>query len=183
MDMSEKIADALNITSCSQAERALPKKQGFLCVVDDLDDMLYRLDNIQVICNKEDVYKEVYEEFNKFPLSNELHAKELFGFSNVMLTKKRNAFIEQCLICYRDMSRKARKYDLSFRLKAECLLREKQGWFFIFNTLTVDSRNLETVFGKNSSAWTDYVRMVDRVITRAAQPPLTLSQMEADTLP
>lgn len=58
----------------------------------------------------------------------------------------------------------ARKAELKARLWLEMMLRVKQGWFIIFDTLTVENSNHEVVFGEKSTVWKDYIRLVDRSI-------------------
>ncbi|UOF79416.1 replication associated protein [Microviridae sp.] len=59
----------------------------------------------------------------------------------------------------------ARKCELLSRLFLEMQQRVSQGWFVVFNTLTVNNDNHKEVFGdENSTAWTDYVRSISRSV-------------------
>lgn len=64
-----------------------------------------------------------------------------------------------------------RRSELVRRLSLEVESRFYEGWFFIFNTLTVDQFSMDVVFpakGVKSSAWTDYIRLCDRFFGVAA---------------
>jgi len=65
-----------------------------------------------------------------------------------------------------------RKCELIRRLMLEVEYRFSQGWYFIFSTLTCDNESLSKVFPpagySRSSAFTDYVRSVDRLFGQAA---------------
>lgn len=64
----------------------------------------------------------------------------------------------------RNKTLKARKFELSTRLRYEMHFRLKQGWFVIFNTLTCDAQNINRVFESGSMDWSNYIRSVDRSI-------------------
>jgi len=64
----------------------------------------------------------------------------------------------------------ARKTDLKKRLEHEVSTRYTQGWFLIFNTLTVSPEYINDVFALNSTCWTDYVRTVDRAVALSHYP-------------
>lgn len=59
---------------------------------------------------------------------------------------------------------KSRKNNMMVRLSNEVHLRKSQGWFFVFNTLTVRREHYDRVFSMGSSCWTDYVRNCDRAV-------------------
>ena len=44
------------------------------------------------------------------------------------------------------------------RLTDECNIAHRQGWFIIFNTLTVSDEHMDQVFAVGSRAFTDYIR-------------------------
>lgn len=58
----------------------------------------------------------------------------------------------------------SRKAEIEARLMCEAILREKQGWFIVFNTLSVQGHKLGSVFNEHSTAWTDYVRSIHRAV-------------------
>ncbi len=58
----------------------------------------------------------------------------------------------------------ARMSEQKWRMIEEITLRAEQGWYIVFNTLTVDNTNYDKVFEKGSMAWRDYVRGIERVI-------------------
>lgn len=49
-----------------------------------------------------------------------------------------------------------------FALMCEIAYRSKQGWYFIFNTLTVSPENYTNAFTRNSPFFRTYIRKVDR---------------------
>lgn len=59
-----------------------------------------------------------------------------------------------------------RRSEVLSRLSLEIQDRVNDGWYFIFNTLTVSPEFMEKVFpevqGDRSTAWTDYIRFCDR---------------------
>jgi len=58
----------------------------------------------------------------------------------------------------------SRKSEIQARLMCEALVREKQGWFMVFNTLSVQGHKLGEVFNESSTAWTDYIRAIHRAV-------------------
>ena len=60
-----------------------------------------------------------------------------------------------------------RVQSLRHRLSVETLERCKQGWFLVFNTLTVSSDEYDKVFSRGDTTFIDYVRRVDRAIARS----------------
>lgn len=70
-------------------------------------------------------------------------------------------FIEKLKAC----SLLGRRAELMRRLAIEIEYRYSQGWYFVFNTLTVDNRHMSVVFpkdGKSGSGWREYIRYCDR---------------------
>lgn len=59
----------------------------------------------------------------------------------------------------------ARKNELLTRLRLEVLQRVNEGWYLIFDTLTVEPRYEKVVFGKGSTAWSDYIRSFTRYLS------------------
>lgn len=64
----------------------------------------------------------------------------------------------------RDKTIKTRVYDTQTRWILETSRRVHEGWFVIYNTLTCNDDTYRDVFRSGSSAWTDYVRKVDREV-------------------
>jgi len=65
-------------------------------------------------------------------------------------------------------------------LAYEIAYRAQQGWFIIFNTLTVAPGNYYAVFGKNSMAFRDYIRDIDRKLAQAAHGTVRNAQKQND---
>lgn len=59
---------------------------------------------------------------------------------------------------------KARAFELSFRLTDEITERAAEGWYIVFQTLTVDQEGYPHVFSQGSQAWRNYIQTVDRII-------------------
>ncbi|AJK28213.1 putative replication initiation protein [Eel River basin pequenovirus] len=70
--------------------------------------------------------------------------------------------ISKSLKNLKENSLKARKAELLTRLEYELEYRIKNGWYCIFNTLTVNESSIEKVFEKGSRIFSDYVRSLDR---------------------
>lgn len=128
----------------------------------DLNNIYKRLDINTIICN--DTYKRLYSEYNKYPKSIEEHSRNLFNgrFYKSKLVIKSDPLINQFIKNFKKGSINARKRDSLALLRLECQERANQGWFFVFNSLTVDNEYLSEVFDARSSAWSDYIRSVDR---------------------
>ena len=62
----------------------------------------------------------------------------------------------------RKKTTRARVSQLMYLLTAEFEYALANGWFVVFNTLTVADWSHDIVFSKGSRAWTDYVRRVER---------------------
>lgn len=138
-----------------------------------LEDMLQRIVANKGIYNKalyidnmDNIYKEVYSEFTKYPKSIEEHSRMLFGgnFYRNRYMGKRNPVIDRFLENFKAISLKARQRDMEALLRLEAYQRYAEGWYFVFNTLTVGNEYLKEVFDAGSSAWTNYIRSVDRSI-------------------
>ena len=67
----------------------------------------------------------------------------------------------------KNMAAKAAQGRISehrFRVIEEITNRTRQGWFVIFNTLTVNAREYDKVFAVGATAWKNYVRRVHREV-------------------
>jgi hypothetical protein len=152
-----------------------------------------RLVSNSFICN-EGTYKLVYAWFKQYPESLKDHSIRLLGdyienkdrsrvklnfmikeFENIedeiekkeMIKKiESERYYVDTLEEFKKRMKSAclssRKQELMFRLYNEMI--QRKGWFGLFNTLTVSPECHEEVFGENSKAWTDYVRLVDRQV-------------------
>lgn len=163
--------------------------QGCLTILRGLSR---RLDTHSIICNG-DVYKVVLQVFNLMPKTLRSHSIALFGsyVPRSNKTQKRLDYINEeiskgffnkdhKLMLFDDKRKcelelsflknlkfrclKARKCELEARLRLEVLEAVRNGWYVVFNTLTVSPDNFKEVFDVSSTSWTDYVRSVDRAI-------------------
>ena len=114
---------------------------------------------------------QIFGNYHKF------HSSDTF---NLDILKKRSSGLEtdrlienesykvSLLLAYKKLLKEkamhARCDNVKKRLRYEAYQRLKEGWYLIFNTLTVDASNFDLVFSKDSKAWTNYVRLVDRSI-------------------
>lgn len=65
-------------------------------------------------------------------------------------------------------TRSARAGILTKMLELQIAESAKDGWFMLFNTLTVAPEHYHTVFTPESTAFKDYVRHIDKLFARAA---------------
>lgn len=54
--------------------------------------------------------------------------------------------------------------EQKWRICEEITQRAEEGWYIVFNTLTVDNQSYEDVFRKGSFAWRNYIQSVDRIV-------------------
>lgn len=64
----------------------------------------------------------------------------------------------------KDKGAAARMSENKWRMVEEVTLRVEQGWFIVFNTLTVDNPHYKEVFSKGSTAWKYYIQALDRAV-------------------
>jgi len=108
------------------------------------------------------------------------------GDNNAILTKK--CEYEDSLLVYEYMQRfkkrveeskkEVRVSELKKRIRLECELRLKQGWFLVFNTLTVTDWNMQKVFGPDANAWEKYIKALEREIGYSKYPNKTVREIK-----
>ncbi len=59
---------------------------------------------------------------------------------------------------------RARVQELCWRLKEEIICRSADGWFVVFDTLTVEPSEYEKVFKTGSVCWREYIRRIERTV-------------------
>lgn len=69
-------------------------------------------------------------------------------------------------------SAQARLAEHKWRMIEEITERASQGWYIVFNTLTVDNNHYDTVFEKGSRAWSYYIREIETVIGKELYPTI-----------
>ena len=106
-------------------------------------------------------YKAIYNVYKRYPENIKDHSIYLFG-KYVPRSRGTDHFVNTTLDNIAQSSRDARKNALILRLENELELRVSQGWFVVFNTLTV--RNEREVFSRKSNAWKNYVRSYQRSV-------------------
>ena len=77
----------------------------------------------------------------------------------------------------------ARINEHRFRLCEEIVHRVGQGWFVVFNTLTVEPYHYESVFARGSTAWKDYIRRVNRAVGTEIYGSVRRADVESRTNP
>lgn len=160
-------------------------------VLDDLSilaDLQCRLVSCHTISLPDSVYCDVLREFSEFPPTNREHIQRLFnyylsykrdfrrkervlkdsGCSDLYLREKFiNDFIQGRLDDLHLKTYRARRFEYINRMRMELRSRSQEGWFFIFNTLTVRTEDLDEVFVKSQSssdsAWRKYIRDFDNL--------------------
>lgn len=111
-------------------------------------------------------YLQVVDLFRIFP-DHISHCNELLGF--YLPKKSRMQTADKIFWEYvAQMSRKSAVNNHIFRLVNEAYLRKQQGWYPVFNTLTVDSRSIDLVFKKGSRIWRNHIRSIERAVRIAA---------------
>lgn len=108
--------------------------------------------------------KEVRNVFGKYGSSAE-HLSSIFGLS---LSDRKASVGEPWLAhALKEMKigcQKARVSEHEWRVKEEISQRSVDGWFIVFNTLTVNPQHYDAVFSKGSLCWRDYIRDVERAV-------------------
>jgi len=129
-------------------------------------------------------------------LEAKLHAEENQGLPEAILARSRalldrekdtTHLMDKFMKDSEQAVKSGRKSELLRRLLIEVEARSREGWYVVFNTLTVAPHSMSKVFpskvlrvlgtpearsgrvaGSRSTAWTDYVRAVDRFFGQAA---------------
>lgn len=130
-----------------------------------LRDLEVRLDNSSLIDNTAE-YQRVSMEFRSMGSVKEMN-ETIFGDPNIdRRSTPEDPLMIEMLDVLKKGCRKARVSELRWRMEAEIEQRVNQGWFVIFNTLTVSPRYYEEVFEAGSRCWRDYIRSIDRLVGR-----------------
>ena len=118
------------------------------------------LDNNNVIADDEFLLlrKSWSKEYHK---TNKAAIESLFGLRAMSKSKTQTGTLKSALVTV--LNRKmvqARKQEMIDRLRNELVARARQGWFVVFNTLTVRSDHLDKVFARGSNEWRKYIQRV-----------------------
>lgn len=76
-------------------------------------------------------------------------------------SKQYTALERETVSLMHEIGRSALAHQHKFNLQCEIAHRASQGWFFVFDTLTVGDGALSTVFHPKSTAFRDYVRRIN----------------------
>nr|QJB20210.1 MAG: replication initiator protein [Microvirus sp.] len=96
------------------------------------------------------------KKYNKKAINQYLTEKEDLETKKKLINEFKSKLRLDCL--------NARQLELKKRLTYAILEAKKENWYLVFGTLSVDDHNYSKVFNEESSAWTDYIRSVDRAV-------------------
>lgn len=68
----------------------------------------------------------------------------------------------------KDKANKGRREERKQIIALEIIEKNYQGWYGVFNSLTVAEHCVNDVFGRNAKAWPEYLRKVDNGLRKAA---------------
>jgi len=139
----------------------------------DLRSMLVQLDKNSLIPHTDpitpivvdDKYPELRRAFIKLGTIEE-QCKRIFGVYLKPSNKNLNSFELEFLSNLKDKGSYARTVEMRYRIEQELIERTNQGWFVIFQTLTVRDGCQKEVFSKGSKAFYNYIRNFDRSVGR-----------------
>jgi len=139
---------------------------NLLMEVDLIRRWAYRLDSNSVVSHKG--YALCFQFSKSFPKSFEDHATRLFGYYKKPPKKiyDESSLESQYLKYMSKNSKLGRKAELLARLSMEC--KDKQDWFYVFNSLTVRPGAEELVFSRGAKVWSNYILKCDRLFGQAA---------------
>lgn len=139
--------------------KRVPNEDAVVHEIMRLDQMLRRLDNNSLTKHIRQEFKES-EEIGRFLIRH-------FGydFPRKGAVQEPERFILKML---KEKSEKARQYERAALIELEAVEKSREGWFMIFNTLTVSDWHVQAVWKKESLEWQKYVRDFDAAVRKAA---------------
>jgi len=142
--------------------------------ISNLNALIIQLDNNSVIHN---TYQAVKQAWKVYPQTTKDHCIQLFGTFNKQKyqqnckDKQKDRLLAAIIEQLKQCSIEGRKSELMKRLSIEMEERLSQGWYMVFNTLTVAPGHMANVFPKErikNNVWQKYIRDTDRYFARAA---------------
>jgi len=130
--------------------------QRYLDVTVDLKIHRSRLDNTQFIYNT--------PKWLGWPVKDVVNY--VFEGVNFDRKAKPTPLEQEAIELMHDLGRQARASGHKFAIQSEMAYRASQGWFFLFNTLTVRDGCISQVFNERSRAFVDYIRDFDASIRK-----------------
>jgi len=105
-------------------------------------------------------------------LNSQLKYKMKIGKKVVDIKEKRNIikalaklyFVEEVKKKLHEDTRLARLAELKIRLEYEVSEKTKLGWFMVFDTLTVEGSNYDSIFNVGSRSWNIYINSINRSV-------------------
>mgnify|MGYP000494816243 CR=1 FL=1 len=130
-----------------------------------LERMLLLLDNNNVIADNR--FYDLKQEWKQMYLTNKETISNLFGeLEEQESSSQVKDFKSASVSVLKRRLRDSRKSELLWRLKMELTKRVREGWFVVFNTLTVASDNVDVVFKRGSDEWRKYVQRIDNAVAK-----------------
>lgn len=156
----------------SEAKMSRLYEQKLISIM-KLQEMKLALDTLSLIAHasgqsagdSRHTYSSIRTEFMRLG-SSESHCKRLFGVFIKRKKTKKPPFEAQYLKTLRTSGVQARCNTIKKLIEYEGRQRCYENWHLVFDTLTVEDKNLNVVFQKGSKAFKNYIRSVSRSIGR-----------------
>ena len=144
-----------------------------------LERLLLLLDNNNVIADN--ILESIKCEWKQMCLTNKEAIVQLFGEEmKVKSSEKVVGFKSASVAVLKRRLRDSRKSELLWRLQMELSRRVREGWFVVFNTLTVSSDNVEVVFKRGSDEWRKYVQRIDNAVAKRIYGSVSAARRASD---
>ena len=122
----------------------------------------YRLDN-KVLIYRTLKYQRYFKDILKAYPNHQSHCESIYR----MYIGKTSRMSKSDRVFWHKISANAKKTANTtylFRMTQEAILGIENGWYPIFNTLTVNTQSIDHVFEKGSRAWIDHIRSIERQV-------------------
>ncbi len=110
-----------------------------------------------------DVTREVRRQFRALGTSTQ-QKQRIFGLEGRERVPTSELWLQNVMDELKSNGARARLAEHKWRMIEEIEYRASQGWYIVFNTLTVSNGNYKTVFSKGSQSWRNYVHVIDNAI-------------------
>jgi len=109
------------------------------------------------------VTQEVRKQFLALGTSTQ-QKQRIFGLEGRERVPTSEWWLQDVMTELKSNGARARLADHKWRMIEEIEHRAAQGWYIVFNTLTVSNTNYKEVFSKGSQSWRNYVHMIDNAV-------------------
>lgn len=155
-----------------------------LAAIVELEGMGARLDKLPLIDHTNVkgsadwlVYQDIKQEFELSYSNHEGTLLDIFGPSvRAERSSVGHPLVADALSGLKRRSIKARIGEHKWRLEEEVKQRSEEGWYVIFNTLTVAPHAYKSVFEKGSRDFRDYIRRFDNAIASSCYGSVRLAK-------